>query len=108
MEEDIERKFVIIEQLRDEFADLRKDYTDLQKRFDKNSVNFGTRDIGKLAEVKPRLIQRVINKATKNAKRCMEIAAGAPLTENEINATKKSQTNTECPALANPNYVEEK
>ena len=29
-----------------------------------------------------------------------------PLTEKEINATKKSQINPECPAIANPNYVE--
>jgi len=35
----------------------------------------------------------------------MEIASGSPLTEEELAATKKSQTNTECPRLANPNYV---
>ena len=40
-----------------------------------------------------------------NANRCMEIASGSPLTEEELAATKKSQTNTECPRLANPNYV---
>jgi hypothetical protein len=39
------------------------------------------------------------------ANRCIEIATGSPLTESEINATKKSQINGECPSLANPNYV---
>ena len=42
--------------------------------------------------------------AIERAKRCVEIASGAPLTEAEINATKKSEINPECPALANPNY----
>ena len=85
---------------------LSKWKTSLEKRFNKQSINFGTRDIGKLAEVKPELIERVINRASKNALRCIELAAGAPRTHDEISARKKSQTNPECPALANPNYVE--
>jgi len=30
---------------------------------------------------------------------------GAPLTQDETNATKKSQINPECPSIANPSYV---
>ena len=104
--EDIKRSQEIVAALNEKFTYLRKDYDDLKNRFTKNSVNFGTRDIGKLAEVKPKLIERVINKATKNVLRCFEILGGSPLTEKEINATKKSQINPECPAIANPNYVE--
>ena len=63
------------------------------------------RDIGNLAEQKPKLMQRAINRGTKNALRCMEIAMGSPLTEKEKNAVKKSQINPECPDVANPNYV---
>ena len=37
--------------------------------------------------------------------RRLEIASGAELTEAEKNATKKSEINTECPSIANPNYV---
>ena len=37
--------------------------------------------------------------------RCVEIASGAPLTEKEKTATKKSEINSECPSIANPNYV---
>jgi len=31
---------------------------------------------------------------------------GSPLTDKEIKATKKSEINSECPSIANPNYVE--
>ena len=79
---------------------LKKDIEDLDKRFNKKD-----RDIGKLAIEKSKTIERVINKASDKAARCMEIASGSPLTEEEINATKKSEINTECPSLANPNYI---
>ena len=79
---------------------LKKDIEDLDKRFNKKD-----RDIGKLAIEKSKTIERIINKASDKAARCMEIASGSPLTEEEINATKKSEINTECPSLANPNYI---
>ena len=62
-------------------------------------------DFGQLAEARPTLVVKIVNKVSVNANRCMEIASGSPLTESELAATKKSQTNTECPRLANPNYV---
>jgi hypothetical protein len=34
----------------------------------------------------------------------LEIASGSPLTEKELAATKPSEINRECPAIANPNY----
>jgi len=37
--------------------------------------------------------------------RCLEIVSGSPLTEEEINVTKKSKANTTCSDIANPNYV---
>ena len=79
---------------------LKKDLDDLDKRFGK-----ADRDIGKLAIEKSKVIERIINKASDKAARCMEIASGSPLTEEEKNATKKSEINTECPSLANPNYI---
>lgn len=107
LNEDIVRSGEALAKLRDEFGKFRRDYEILQDKFNKRSINFGTRDIGKLAEVKPTLIERVINNATKNALRCFEIASGSPLTHNELAARKKSETNPECPSIANPNYVEE-
>ena len=79
---------------------LKKDLDDLDKRFNK-----GKRDVGKLAIEKTKLIEKIINKGSVNAQRCIEIASGAELTEKEKNATKKSEINPECPSIANPNYV---
>ena len=79
---------------------LKKDLTDLDKRFNKKN-----RDFGKLAIERTESIQRITNSASDRATRCIEIASGSPLTESEINATKKSEINTECPSIANPNYI---
>jgi len=78
---------------------LKKDIDDLDKRFNK-----GTRDLGKTAIERPEAIERIINKASDKALRCIEIAGGAKLTEAEKTATKKSEINSECPHLANPAY----
>ena len=79
---------------------FKKDLDDLDKRFTKKD-----RDIGKLAIDKTKAIERIINKGSANAQRCVELASGAEHTEEELKATLKSQINPECPALANPNYV---
>ena len=79
---------------------LKKDLDDLDKRFTKKD-----RDIGKLAIERTKVIERIINKGSENAKRCIEIDSGSPLTEEEKNATKKSEINPECPSIANPSYI---
>ena len=79
---------------------LKKDLDDLDKRFNKKN-----RDVGKLAIQKTESIERITNGASALATRCIEIASGSPLTEKEKNATKKSEINSECPSIANPNYV---
>lgn len=84
---------------------LNKEFKALDERFNKINGKGEVRDIGKLAEERSKSVERVINGATKKAMRCVEIAMGSPLTEKEKNATKKSQINSECPSIANPNYV---
>ena len=79
---------------------LKKDLDDLDKRFNKKN-----RDFGKLAIEKTKVIERIMNKGSVNAQRCIEIASGAELTEKEKNATKKSEINPECPSIANPSYI---
>ena len=79
---------------------LKKDLDDLDKRFNKKN-----RDVGKLAIQKTESIERITNGASALATRCIEIASGSPLTEKELNATKKSEINSECPSIANPNYI---
>ena len=79
---------------------LKTDFAELDKRFNKKN-----RDVGLLAIEKTKAVERITNAASDKANRCIEIASGSPLTEKEINATKKSEINTECPSIANPNYV---
>jgi len=114
LEQSVESQKKVLEQQKKDFQDilkankeltglinnLKKDLEDLDKRFTKKD-----RDIGKLAIERTGAIERIINKATDKAARCIEIASGAPLTEQEIKATLKSEINTECPSIANPNYV---
>jgi chromosome segregation ATPase len=80
-------------------GNLKKDIDDLDKRFNK-----GTRDLGKTAMERPEAMERIVNKASDKALRCVEIAGGSKLTEAEKTATKKSEINSECPAIANPAY----
>lgn len=114
LEESIESQKNVIEQQKKDFTqiletnkklsllsnNLQKDMDDLESRFTKQG-----RDIGKTAIKKDKLIQRVLNSASVSSLRCVQIASGSPLTENEINATKKTEINRECPTIANPNYV---
>lgn len=107
MKSDIELSDSTIIELRSKFTAAQKDYTALQSRFRKVSVNFGTRDLGKLGEAKPSLVEKTLDNATANSMRCFEILSGSPLTSAERSANKRSEINPECPSLANPNYKEE-
>jgi len=84
---------------------LTKELEALDDKFNKTNASGKKRDIGDLAVNRPESVERVINRASENAVRCVEIAMGAELTEKEINATKKSEINSECPSIANPNYI---
>ena len=79
---------------------FKQDLDDLDKRFNKKK-----RDFGKLAIQRTDAIERIMNKGSVNAKRCVELASGAEHTPEELKATRKSEINPECPSLANPNYV---
>ena len=84
---------------------LKAELQNLDDKFNKTNASGKKRDIGDLAVNRPDSVERVINRASDNALRCVEIAMGSPLTEEEINAVKPSTINSECPSLANPNYV---
>ena len=83
--------------------DQDRDLDTLRDRFDRTATGV-RRDFGAAAAAKPGSLERAVNRGTINAMRCLEIASGSPLTEAEKNATKPSEINRECPALANPNY----
>ena len=84
---------------------LQRELKNLDDKFNKTNASGKKRDIGDLAVNRPESVERVINRASDNALRCVEIAMGASLTEEEINAVMPSEINSECPSLANPNYV---
>lgn len=86
--EDFKKIRSTLDKLEIEKAKLEKDKADLAKRL-------GKHDIGNLAENKPDLVERIINGASKSASRCVEIASGSPLTEEELNGT----PNRECPSF---------
>ena len=56
-------------------------------------------DLGTLASQKPELVERIINRASKKAGRCLELLSGAILTEEERNAKSPKDFNSECPWL---------
>ena len=97
---DFEAILVANKEMNELIGNLKKDFADLDQRFNKKN-----RDVGLLAIEKTKAIERITNSASDKANRCIEIASGSPLTEKEINATKKSEINTECPSIANPNYI---
>ena len=111
LEQSIEKQQQLLQKQKEDFEDilesnkqlnklvniLKKDMEDLDKRFNK-----GKRDIGNIGVEKPKVLERIINKGADNAARCIELASGAEHTEQELKATKKSEINPECPALANP------
>ena len=102
LESAVEDQKAVIEQ---QTQDLKKIRSTLQKieevnaklQADKDALNnrLGKHDIGNLAENKPGLVEKIINKASDSAARCVEIASGSPLTEEELNGT----PNRECPSF---------
>jgi len=82
--------------LRVETDRLAKEKSNLAKKLGRHELDI-------LAENKPGLVTRVINKAGRNALRCFEVITGAPLTPSEKEASKPSQYNAECPTI-HPNY----
>jgi len=102
---DVLAKEIVTAQLKEREKQSKKEIENLENKFEKVKKDGTKRDIGKTSVKKPGLVEKIINKGTKDAYRCIEIETGSPLTESEINATKKSQTNSQCPDLANPNYI---
>ena len=119
LEESVSSQQAVIEQQKKDFSNimeankrlqettvtLAKEMAALDDKFNKTHASGKKRDIGDLALNRTKVIEKIINRASANAQRCVEISMGAELTEKEINATKKSQINSECPSIANPNYI---
>ena len=83
---------------------LQKEWTEINNRNRSLENRLSRHDIGASGVAKPSLTEKVLNNATKNAQRCLEIMSGSTLTEKELSATKPSEINPECWRTANPNF----
>ena len=91
----IEQQTADLKKIRSTLEVIEESNKRLQEDKDKLSNRLSKHDIGNLAENKPGLVERIINKASDSAVRCMEIASGSPLTEEELNGS----PNRECPSF---------
>ena len=99
--ESIKRDMVEIQA---QFTKVTSQFEVAQGRVDALENKLSEHEIGNLAQKKPKLIEKIVDKGTKDVLRCYEILTGSPLTEDEIAVTKKSKANTTCSDVANPNY----
>jgi predicted nuclease with TOPRIM domain len=117
LQEGIEAQQALMEQMRADIKQIQTINQDLKKENDRQQAEVKAlsnrfsqnargevRDFGALAAERPDAIQRAVNRGTVNAMRCLELASGAPHTEQELNAKTTSEINRECPSIANPNY----
>ncbi len=101
LESAVEDQKAVIEQQTQDLKKIRSTIKELEVnaklQADRDELNdrLGKHDIGNLAEKKPGLVEKIINKASDSAARCVEIASGSPLTEEELNGT----PNRECPSF---------
>ena len=91
----IEQQTVDLKKIRSTLSELDEVNKKLQADRDNLNKRLSKHDIGNLAENKPGLVEKIINKASDSAVRCMEIASGSPLTEEELNGS----PNRECPSF---------
>ena len=91
----IEQQSKDLKKIRTTLSELDEVNKKLQEDRDALNKRLGKHDIGNLAENKPGLVEKIINKASDSAVRCMEIASGSPLTEEELNGS----PNRECPSF---------
>ena len=82
---------------------LRAETSRLSSEKNNLAKKLGRHELDILAQNKPGLVSRVINRASDNALRCFEVLTGSPLTHDELQADKPSLYNRECPTI-HPKY----
>jgi hypothetical protein len=104
MQKDVAQIQEINADLADEADRQRREMRDLVDRFNVNARG-ESRDFGAIAAARPGVVERLVNRGTASAMRCLQLASGAPHTEAELAAKTSSEINRECPTLANPNFI---
>jgi len=103
---------LLIEQMKQDVASIQQANAELQQQNEKQrrdvetlNSKFSKRDFGALAAEKPAVVERLVNRGSKNALRCMELASGSPLNEAEKAAKTPMEANRECPSLIDSDYT---
>lgn len=78
---------------------INQEYAAIRRQNSVLASKLADMDLGLIASQRPESIERAVNRGTENAGRCFEILSGAPLTEEEQNATDGDDFNKECPWL---------
>ena len=97
MQKDITQVQETNKALQEQNQKQKEDVDALSKKFEK-------RDFGIFASEQSTKAETLINRGTKNAIRCLELASGAPLNQNELSAKTPIEANRECPSLIDPSY----
>lgn len=92
-------------EVREQFVEVSDKFAVAERRVETLEDKLKRHELDVLALSKPGLVEKILDNGTQDVLRCLEIASGSPLTEDEKNATKKSQINSACPDIANPNYT---
>lgn len=111
LEEATKQQNMLIEQMQNDIATIQKMNSDLQAQNEKQrrdvedlAKKFDKRDFGTFVANQSDKAQQLINRGTKNALRCLELASGAPLNETEKKAKTPTEANRECPALIDNDF----
>jgi predicted nuclease with TOPRIM domain len=111
LQDGIKEQHSLIEQMQKDIVQIQETNKQLAEQNEKQkqdvatlSSKFSKRDFGALAAEKPAVVEKLVNRGTVNAMRCLELASGAPLNEKEKNAKTPTEANRECPALIDKNY----
>lgn len=112
LQEGIQQQQALMEQMREDIATIQKTNAELsaqnerqKKDVESLSRKFDKRDIGALAAEKPEVIEKLVNRGSANALRCLELASGAPLNDKEKSAKTPTEANRECPSLIDSDYT---
>ena len=82
---------------------LRAETSRLNSEKDNHAKKLGRHELDILAQNKPGLVGKVINRASDRSLRCIDVLTGSPLTHDELQADKPSLYNRECPTI-HPKY----
>lgn len=82
LNQDFEQMKSVMSDLNKTFAESRKRVIELENKFNKNKKG-DSRDFGKIATKKPKLVEIIINKAVIDTAMCFEILSGAEGEYNE-------------------------